>query len=62
MCRPSPVEPMSSRTRTGVANTPMRLDAEALMIAPGTLPRAMEVKFTLDCTVEGTRHRKRMPW
>jgi len=32
------------------------------MIAPGTLPLAMEVKFTDDCTVDGTRHRKRMPW
>ena len=62
MVRPPSPEVISSSTSTGVTTTPIMLDAEALMIAPGTLPRAMEVKFTEDCTVDGTRHMNRMPW
>ena len=53
---------ISSSTSSGVAKTPMRFEADALTIAPGMLPRAIEVNATEDCTVEGTRHRKRMPW
>ena len=60
MRTPSPA-PMSSITSRGVAKTPTRELADAATIAPETLPRAMEVNATEDCTVEGTNVSRRMP-
>ena len=37
------------------------LDSDALTIAAGTLPRAIEVNAIDDCTVDGTRHRNSTP-
>lgn len=60
MCIPPSVV-MSAITNSGVAKTPMRLEAEALTMAPATFPRAIEVKATDDWTVEGTSVRYRIP-
>ena len=40
---------------------PRMLDNEALTIAAGTLPWAIEVNAIEDCTVDGTRHRNSTP-
>src|SRR5450830_1562205 len=48
-------------TINGVRKIPSKLDAEALQIAAGTLPRATDVKAMDDCTVDGSTHRNRMP-
>ena len=45
---------MSNMTNAGVATTPSTLLADALTIAPATLPRAIDVNATDDCTVDGT--------
>ena len=37
------------------------LDSDALTIAAGTLPWAIEVNAIEDCTVDGTRHRNSTP-
>src|SRR3546814_17986173 len=52
---------MTRPARSGVRNTPSRLDADALQTAAETLPRAMEVKAIEDWTVEGRQHKNRMP-
>ena len=52
---------MSSTTRSGVSTTPRMLDSDALTIAAGTLPLAIEVNAMEDCTVDGTRHRNSTP-
>jgi hypothetical protein len=44
---------ISAIASKGVRKTPSRLDADALTIAPATLPRAIEVKLMELCTVEG---------
>jgi hypothetical protein len=55
---PAPPEtPSRSATRSGVTNTPNRLDAAALQMAAGMLPRASEVNAMADCTVAGSAHR-----
>src|SRR5450830_382909 len=48
-------------TISGVRKIPSKLDAEALQIAAGTLPRATDVKAIEDCTVDGNTHRNKMP-
>ena len=50
-----PVVFISAIASRGVSTTPSRLDADALTIAPATLPRAIEVKLIELCTVEGHR-------
>ncbi|MNE45373.1 hypothetical protein D3C80_1396540 [compost metagenome] len=57
----SPSTPISSTTSNGVSTMPSRLDAAALQIAAGTLPRASEVKAMADCTVAGKAHRYSTP-
>src|SRR5580704_2569193 len=41
-------------TASGVTKMPMILEAEALQIAAGTLPLAIDVKAIEDCTVDGS--------
>ena len=53
----SPSTPISSMTSSGVRKMPSRLDAAALQMAAGMLPRASEVKAMADCTVAGSAHR-----
>ncbi|MCY1187316.1 hypothetical protein D9M73_282790 [compost metagenome] len=53
----SPSTPISNTTSNGVSAMPSKLDAAALQIAAGTLPRASEVKAIADCTVAGNAHR-----
>ncbi|MNR54706.1 hypothetical protein D3C85_1749390 [compost metagenome] len=53
----SPCTPISNCTSSGVRNTPIRLEAEALHTAAGMLPRASEVKAMEDCTVAGRAQR-----
>ena len=60
MCGP-PVVCMSSTARSGVSTTPSMFDSDALTIAAGTLPGAIEVNAIEDCTVDGTRHRNSTP-
>ena len=60
MCTPF-VPLIRATTSSGVNTTPMRFDAEALTIAPGTLPRAIEVNAIDDCTVDGTSVRYSRP-
>ncbi len=45
----------------GVMNTPARLETEALKIAAGTFPRAIDTITTEDDTVEGKAARKNVP-
>jgi hypothetical protein len=52
---------ISSTTRSGVSTTPSMFDSDALTIAAGTLPCAIEVNAIEDCTVDGTRHRNSTP-
>ncbi len=52
---------ISSAASSGVRTTPRSVEKEAEQMAAATLPRAIEVRATEDCTVEGSRHRKRMP-
>jgi hypothetical protein len=53
-----PLAPAITRTtRAGRHEHPSRFEAEALTIAPGTLPRAIEVNAIDDWTVDGTRQR-----
>ncbi|MCY1458209.1 hypothetical protein D9M71_755720 [compost metagenome] len=54
---PSPWTFSSRVTSNGVRKIPNRLDAAALQIAAGMLPRAREVKAIADCTVAGSAHR-----
>ena len=44
-------------TSSGVRKMPSRLEAAALQMAAGMLPRASEVKAMADCTVAGSAHR-----
>ena len=60
MCGP-PLVCMSSTTRSGVSTTPSMFDSDALTIAAGTLPWAIDVNAIDDCTVDGTRHKKSTP-
>src|SRR5258706_4080105 len=48
-------------TITGVRKMPIRLEADALHTAAGTLPLAIDVKAIDDCTVDGSVHRNRTP-
>ncbi len=57
----APVVVINASARAGVRKTPSRFEADALAIAPGTLPPASEVKPTEACTVEGTRQRNSTP-
>ncbi len=57
----SPVVFINRITSSGVTKTPSRFENDALTIAPATLPRAIDVNAMDDCTVDGTRHRYRMP-
>ena len=59
--RGAPVVCISSTTSSGVSPTPRMLDSDALTIAAGTLPWAIEVNAIEDCTVDGTRHRNSTP-
>ncbi|MNO98658.1 hypothetical protein D3C76_904060 [compost metagenome] len=54
---PSPCTSSSKVTSNGVRKIPNRLDAAALQIAAGMLPRANEVKAIADCTVAGSAQR-----
>ena len=54
---PSPCTLSSSATSSGVRKMPNRLDAAALQMAAGILPRAREVKAIADCTVAGKAQR-----
>ena len=40
---------------------PNNVEADALQMAAGILPRAMAVKAMADCTVAGSTHKYRMP-
>ena len=51
----------SSPTSSGVITMPSRVDADALQMAAGMLPRAMAVNAMADCTVAGSTPRYRMP-
>ena len=53
--RALPVVLISAIASRGVMKTPSRFDIEALMIAAGTFPLAIEVKLIELCTVEGSR-------
>ncbi len=44
-------------TSSGVRKMPSRLEAAALQMAAGMLPRASEVKAMADCTVAGSAQR-----
>ena len=46
---------------TGVKRMPTRFETVAAHNAAGTLPRAMEVNATEDCTVDGSTHTKITP-
>ena len=59
--RGAPLVCMSSTTNSGVSTTPSMLDNEALTMAAGTLPCAIDVNAIEDCTVDGTRHRNSRP-
>ena len=59
--RTPPVVYISSTTSSGVSTTPRMFDREALTIAAGTLPCAIEVKAIDDCTVDGRTQRKSIP-
>ncbi|MNT23507.1 hypothetical protein D3C72_1589270 [compost metagenome] len=48
-------------TSSGVMNTPSKVEAEALQMAAGILPRAIDTKAIDDCTVEGSTHRNITP-
>src|SRR5690606_6685959 len=48
-------------SNNGVSTIPIKLDAEALQTAAGTLPLAIEVHAIADCTVPGNTHRYSMP-
>lgn len=47
--------------RSGVKNTPKRLEMLALKIAAGMLPPAIDTITTLDDTVDGSEARKNVP-
>ncbi|MNQ98724.1 hypothetical protein D3C85_1144290 [compost metagenome] len=49
---PPPCRCSSTATSSGVSTVPSRLDAVAAQMAPGTLPRAMDVNAIDDCTVD----------
>ena len=51
----------SRPTSTGVITMPNNVEADALQMAAGILPRAMAVKAMADCTVAGSTHKSRMP-
>src|SRR5450830_1545874 len=52
----------SSRpTSSGVMKMPIKVEAEALQMAAGMLPRATAVKAMADCTVAGKAHRNSTP-
>ena len=59
--RGAPLACISSTASSGVATTPSMLDSDALTMAAGTLPCAIEVNAMEDCTVEGTRHKNSNP-
>jgi hypothetical protein len=59
--RGAPVVCMSKTTSSGVSTTPRMFDSDALTIAAGTLPCAIDVNAIEDCTVDGTRHRNNTP-
>ncbi len=50
-----------SPTSRGVRTMPTRLEIVAPVSAPATLPRAIEVNTTDDCTVDGSRLRNSSP-
>ncbi|CUJ57262.1 Uncharacterised protein [Achromobacter xylosoxidans] len=58
---PPPWRCSSTATSSGVSTVPSRLDAVAAQIAPGTLPRAIDVKAIDDCTVDDNVHTKITP-
>lgn len=59
--RRAPVVCISKTTSSGVSTTPRMFDSDALTIAAGTLPCAIDVNAIEDCTVDGTRHRNNTP-
>src|SRR5699024_12103402 len=52
-------EPSSAAASRGVKITPRTFDTDAELTARATLPRATDVNAIEDCTVEGSRQRKR---
>ena len=56
-----PPDTTSSPTSTGVKKTPISVDADALQMAAGTLPRAIDTSAIADCTVAGNMHRNSTP-
>jgi hypothetical protein len=57
----APVVCISNTTSSGVNTMPRMLDNDALTIAAGTLPWAIEVNAIDDCTVDATRVRNNTP-
>ena len=53
--------PSSAAASRGVTITPRTFDTDAELTARATLPRATDVNAIEDCTVEGSRQRKRKP-
>ena len=58
---PAPLPPNTNPIHKGVKKTPNKLEMDALKIAEGIFPRAMETITTDEDTVEGRVARKKVP-